>query len=236
MNRPLIALATLAAFLPVSLYAQSEFRAVGSGKWTDSRNWQIESGGIWLQPPDGVYPGESHHQNVDVIVSDGSTVTVTDGQNIHVGSLTIAEGRVDVKGVLVIGPTKDNPENTVTIIPSNGGIGIVSTTLNDAPPTSPSVPDPMGELQLLQNNPNPVSMSTGDWTAFNFFIDRDYSLVRLSIFDEMGVELQRIYEDYHPAIGWKNIKINTRTLQSGSYPTILQADNAVLRRSLTIIR
>jgi hypothetical protein len=235
MNRPLIALATLAVFAPISLYAQSEFRAVGSGKWTDSRNWQMESGGIWLQPPDGVYPGESHHRQVDVIVGDGSTITVTDGQNIQVESLTISQGRVDVNGVLVIGPTTDDPSNAVTIIPSNGGITINSTT-NDAPPVSPTTPTTTNDLQLLQNNPNPVSISTGDWTTFNFYIDRDYSLVRLSIFDEMGAELQRVYEDYHPTTGWRNIRINTRSLQSGSYPTILQADNAALRRSLTIIR
>ncbi|HYM20341.1 MAG TPA: hypothetical protein VEW28_04975 [Candidatus Kapabacteria bacterium] len=236
MNRPLAIFAAAMALVPASVIAQSEFRSVASGPWTDSRNWEIQNDGIWLQPPEGVFPGESHHRDVDVIVGDNSTVTVGEGQSVEVNSLTIMQGRVEVNGMLIVGPTKDDPGNSVAIISGNGGLGISAASINDAPTPRPSAGNILAGIQFPQNIPNPVSFATGDQTTFTFYIDEDYSLARLSIYDEMGVEIQRIYEDYHPSVGWKSVKINTRNLQSGSYPVILQAGNTVLRRSLTIIR
>jgi hypothetical protein len=137
---------------------------------------------------------------------------------------------------MVIGPTSDDPNNGIRITPNQGTVG-----LNDAS-DEPMQPDDhvsapvQTPLTLEQNVPNPVSFVTGDWTSIRFYLDRSYPMVRLSLFDQMGSEIKRLYDDAEPGVGWHSVRMNVRDLQSGSYPIVLQAGGRLLRRSLTVIR
>lgn len=238
MHRRIIVLIAVILAFAAQAHAQGGFRAVSSGDWSDSRNWEIRTGGIWLKPPEGVFPGESHNRNVDVVIDDSVTLTVGEGPAIEINSLAVLRGKLVVNGSMIIGPTSDDPNNRVKIIPSNGGIGIGAAT-TDVEPSAPVAPAPAQEaipMQLLQNVPNPVSFATGDWTTVRFYIDRDYPLVRVEIYDQLGSMLKRVFEENDPAVGWRSMRINVRDLQSGSYPVVLQAGRQVLRRSLTVIR
>ncbi|MBS1902596.1 MAG: hypothetical protein JSS75_02725 [Bacteroidetes bacterium] len=219
----------------VDSVAQPIFHAAASGNWSDSRNWEQDNGGIWLRPPDGVYPGSPQSRNVDVVIDRDVRMTVDSGPEIHIRSLMVSSGLIDIKGKMIIGPTSNDPNNHILISPSGGTIGL-SDDVTAAPEPVETTPVIENPLALEQNVPNPVSYVTGDWTTIRYYVDRDYPLVRLALFDQMGFEIKRIVDESSPAVGWHSVRINVRDLQSGSYPIVLQAGNRVLRRSLTRIR
>lgn len=231
-----ICLLVVVAFLGAgSLHAQTGFRAAGNGDWTDSHNWEVENNGIWLKPPDGVFPGESHNRDVDVIIDSNVTLIIANGPEIRINSLVMNTGKLVIVGNVVVGPTSDDPNNHILITPAGGTLGLSegAAVADSALPISPSAEL---ALQLDQNVPNPVSYMTGDWTTIKFYIDRSYANVRLSLYDQMGSELKRLYEAVEPTVGWISVRINVHELQSGSYPIVLLAGNSILRRSLTVIR
>ncbi len=223
MFRPLISIFLLALLPMVAPAQQIEFRSVASGVWSDTRNWEQENSGVWHSPQYGVFPGESHHRDVNVTIDNGSVVVIGQGQEVHVSSLTIMNGRLEVNGIIVVGdavndgdaPTDDQPDlrNEVSI------------------PTAPA-----NGLQLLQNSPNPTFASSGATTNLTFYIDADYPTVRLSLFDELGREISRVSDVAHPEIGWHTLPMSTADLRSGSYHLVLQAGNNTRHRTLSVIR
>jgi hypothetical protein len=221
MNRLGIFFIVVAGLLPACLSAQTQFRTTGSGVWNDNQNWQQTSSGIWQQSPDGVFPGEAHNRTVSVTIDDSSTIIIPEGKEVHIKSLNILKGRLIVNGILVVGDDNNDPEE-----PSEDA----SQTLSSSPST------PQIGLQLLQNSPNPVMMSLTNSTTFSFYIDAAYPTVRLTVYDEMGREIKRIFDGSYPTSGWTNLKINTEDFQSGSYQVVLQAGNTLLHRTMTVIR
>src|SRR5947208_8260791 len=111
MRRIIISLALAAAFYSPSIFAQSQtdFRSVSSGVWTDSQIWQQNEAGVRLASLDGVYPGERHNRDADVMIGDGSTVTIGKDEVVEINSLSIFNGRVVVEGTLIVGAAKNDP-------------------------------------------------------------------------------------------------------------------------------
>jgi hypothetical protein len=218
MYRLLIFLFISAAILPVLAFGQTEFRSTASGVWNDNQNWQQTQSGIWQQAPRGVFPGEAHNRVVSVTIDDSSTIIIPEGKEVHIKSLNILKGRLIVNGILVVGDDENDGQD-----PNQAALD-VSTT--------PSTPG----LQLLQNSPNPVMMAQTNVTTFTFYLDAVYPLVRLTVYDEMGREVMRLFDQSNPASGWTNLKVLTEDLQSGSYQVVLQAGNTMLHRTMTVIR
>ncbi len=230
MKRPLILLVLVALSLPALVFAQHEFRASGSGVWCDNRNWVTSENGVWLIPQDGVFPGERHNRNSDVTIDDGSAITINEGEELHVNSLTVIKGCLTVNGTLVVGSAADDAadikitEDTTDRLPDDR-IYIKSISV-------PVIP----KLELQQNVPNPVFSSVSSTTNFSFYLDKEYSLVTLTVYDQMGRVIRTLYSEYGPAAGWKKISMNTQDLSSGSYPVVLQAGHLILHTSMAIIK
>lgn len=223
MFRPLISIFVLALLPVVALAQQVEFRSVSSGVWSDTRNWQQENSGVWQSPERGVFPGESRHRDVNVTIDNGSVVVIGEGQEVHVNSLTVMNGRLEVNGMIVIGDfANDADANTDDQPDLRNEVSV---------PTAPAI-----GLQLLQNSPNPSFASTGGVTNLTFYIDADYPTVRLSLFDELGREIERVYDVAHPETGWHSLKISTTDLRSGSYHLVLQAGNNAQHRTMSVVR
>jgi len=215
-----LALAALAASSP--LFAQADFRSAASGIWTDSKIWEENEAGVWLQPVDGIYPGERHNRNVDVTVNDGSTVTIGKDQVVHINSLSVLGGKVIIEGMLIIGPTSDDPSEPATDTNSGTADPVVITD-NGAP-------------QLLQNVPNPLSPQFGYETAIKFFLDKQYTSARLAIYDQLGHLVQSLFQESNPSEGWHTVNARLDRIQTGSYPLVLQLPNSILRRMVMVIR
>lgn len=218
MYRLLIFLFISAALLPVLAFGQTEFRSTGSGVWNDNQNWQQTQSGIWQQAATGIFPGEAHNRVVNVTIDDSSTIIIPEGKEVHIKSLNILKGRLIVNGILVVGDDDNDTEEPNT------------PTLDAAP--APSMPG----IQLLQNSPNPVMMAQTNVTTFTFYLDAIYPMVRLTVYDEMGREVMRLFDQSNPTSGWTNLKVITDDLQTGSYQVVLQAGNTMLHRTMTIIR
>ncbi len=221
-----LALAALAAASPVFAQTQTDFRSISSGIWTNSEVWEKNEAGIWLTPVDGIYPGESHNRNADVTVGDGSTVTISKDQVVHINSLSVLGGRVVVEGMLIIGPTTDDPSDPVTDPPANP---------ND-PNTTPAIVSDNGGPQLLQNIPNPLAPQFGYETTIKFYLDKQSANARITIYDQLGHVVQNVYQESNPVEGWHTVKARLDRIQSGTYPLVLELPNAILRRMIMVIR
>ncbi len=222
MFRPLISIFVLALLPVVALAQQVEFRSVSSGVWSDTRNWQQENSGVWQSPDRGVVPGASRHRDVNVTIDNGTVVVIGEGQEVYVNSLTVMNGRLEVNGLLVIGDRPNDDAITDDQPELRNSVNIPTTAANG--------------LQLLQNSPNPSFASSGGATNLTFYIDADYPTVHLSLFDELGREIERVYDAAHPETGWHSLQMSTTDLRSGSYHLVLQAGNNAQHRTMSVVR
>jgi hypothetical protein len=218
-----LALTAMAASSPLFSQSLTEFRSTSSGVWTDSRIWEENEAGVWLKPIDGVFPGERHNRDVDVTVEGGGTVTIGKDQVVHINSLSIFNGKVVVEGMLVVGPTGDDPNDPVTDSSSNPNTTTVIISDNSGP-------------QLLQNVPNPLAPQFGYETTIKFYLDKQYANARLTIFDQLGHLMQNVYEESNPTVGWHTVKVRLDRIQTGTYPFVLELPNTILRRMIMVIR
>ncbi|MEI8134902.1 MAG: hypothetical protein WCH46_07455 [bacterium] len=224
MKRIFIALASMALAACSSLFAQTDFRSASGGVWSDPAIWEKNEAGVWLKPDTKIFPGDSHDRDVNVTIDDGSLVTVTRDQVVHVNSLSIINGRIDVDGLLIIGPYGDEAQD-----PENSG--------NDNPIIETPISDfRTGTPQLLQNVPNPLAPQYGYETTIRFFLDREYSHARLVIYDQLGHAVKIVFDESNPQTGWHQIKLRLDQLQSGTFPVVLELPNATLRRMLTVVK
>lgn len=234
MKRIAIFLALGAIISASQLFAQtsSPFRSVADGIWTDSHIWEKNESGVWLKPVEGMYPGERHNRNVDVTINDGSTVTITENEVVQINSLCILNGRVVVEGTLIVGPSKDDPndpvsgdeENSDPIVTNNGHTDPVIIADNTILP------------QLLQNVPNPLAPQIGYETTIKFYLDKSYPHVRLAIYDQLSHMIKSIFDEQNPSTGWHSIRVRLDGIQSGSYPMVLELPNTMLRKMITVLR
>jgi hypothetical protein len=221
------ALAAMAASSPLFAQTQTDFRSAGSGIWTDSQIWEKNEAGVWLKPMNGAYPGERHNRDVDVTVADGSTVTIGRDQIVHVNSLSVFSGRVVVEGMLIVGPTKNDPEDPIADDPF----------ISDTIPANPIiVSDNMSGPQLLQNVPNPLAPQFGYETTIKFYLDKQYASARLSIYDQLAHVVRKVFDEQNPSEGWHTARVRLDGIQSGTYPMILELPSNVLRRMVTVLR
>lgn len=218
------ALAAMAASSPLFAQTQTDFRSSGSGIWTDSQIWEKNEAGVWLKPMSGVYPGERHNQDVDVVVGDGSTITIGRDQIVHINSLSIFSGRVVVEGMLIVGPTKNDP---IADDPLN------SDTITANPII---VSDNISGPQLLQNVPNPLAPQFGYETTIKFYLDKPYVSARLSIYDQLAHVVRKVFDEQNPSEGWHTARVRLDGIQSGTYPMVLELPSNVLRRMVTVLR
>ena len=219
-----LALATMAASSSLFAQEQTEYRSAGNGLWSDSQIWQKNESGVWLNSVEGIYPGERHNRTANVTISDGSTITVGKDEVVNINSLCINGGRVVVEGTLIIGPvandltdSNNNSNNDPVIqIPTNPVAG-------DAP-------------QLLQNVPNPLAPQFGYETTIKFYLDKQYSNARVTVFDQLAHIVRNVFDEQSPSLGWHTVKIRLDGIQSGTYPLVLELPNAILRRMIMVLR
>jgi len=227
MRRTIIslALAALAIASPVFAQSQNDFRSAGSGLWSDSQIWEKNDGGIWLKPGGNSYPGDSHNRQVDVTVGDGSSVMIAKDEVVEINSLGIIDGRLLVEGTLIVGPAQNDPENPV-----------ISSTVNSQITQNPVTPIAGDSPQLLQNVPNPLAPQFGYETTIKFYIDQQYSNATLTIYDQLGHIIQRVFQEENPEIGWHEIRVRLDRISSGTYPLLLELPNNILRRMITVLK
>jgi hypothetical protein len=195
---------------------ETTFRSTGSGLWTSSENWKYNASGIWLAPSDNAVPGDNRNTRVDVIIDGGHSLRIPDGEVVHVNSLFVQEGELFVEGTLLVGyPGQD--DETADVSPS-----VNEREFNSA-------------LVLEQNYPNPVM--TGSESTFRFYLDKEYSAVKLVLFDMLGAEIQTLYNASGPSVGWHTASVRVRDLPSGNYPVFLEVPGMpVERRLMTVVR
>ena len=218
-----LALATIAASSSLFAQTQTEFRSAGNGIWSDSKIWKKNEAGVWLIPVDGIYPGEHHNRSANVTVGDENTITIGKDEVVNINSLCINNGRVVVEGTLIIGPVSNDPEDQN--ISSNDSL--IQPTSNPIASDSP---------QLLQNVPNPLAPQFGYETTIKFYLDRQYSKARVSIFDQLAHIVRLVFDEQNPSTGWHTIKVRLDGIQSGTYPLVLELPNAILRRMIMVLR
>ncbi|MFI5262874.1 MAG: hypothetical protein ACHQM6_00005, partial [Candidatus Kapaibacterium sp.] len=163
---------------------------------------------------------------VDVTVNDGSSVTIGKDQVVHINSLSVLGGKVIVEGMLIIGPTSDDPSDPVAD---------TDQTTTD-PISDPIIITDNGGPQLLQNVPNPLAPQFGYETTIKFYIDKQYTNARLAIYDQLGHIVQSVYQESNPTEGWHTIRARLDRIQTGSYPLVLELPNSILRRMIMVIR
>jgi hypothetical protein len=218
------ALSLLASTI-VSAQEKVIFRATGSGLWSDSRNWEMYSGGIWLPAPENVFPGEAHNREVNVRIDDGSALVITKTDVVHINSLVVGRGNIVVFGDLVIGNSKNEPKDVVDVdIP--GDIKAADITADKA----------SSQPQLLQNVPNPVFINLSTQTSFRFYLDKPYEFARIHVFDELGNKIATIFDGQGVTEGWRTITMRTTNLASGSYPVFLELPGNVKRVLMTVVK
>lgn len=223
MKRIIIFLALAAASSSLSAQTQPDFRSVGNGIWSDSKIWENNEAGVWLKPASGIYPGERHNREANVMVGDGSTVTIGKDEVIRINSLSINGGRVVVEGTLIIGPVSDDPEDP-HIIASDTLIPNPSTPIVEVKP------------QLLQNVPNPLAPQFGYETTIKFYLDKQYSNARVTVFDQLAHIIRKVFDEQNPSTGWHTVKVRLDGIQSGTYPLVLELPDAILRRMIMVLR
>lgn len=226
MKRILIFLAFTAITASSSLFAQTQidFRSAGNGLWSDSQIWEKNESGVWLKPVEGIYPGEQHNRDVNVTVGNGSTITIGKDEVVNINSLRINGGRVVVEGTLIIGPVTNDP-----IAPDN--ISAIDSVIQT--PANPLTGD---APQLLQNVPNPLAPQFGYETTIKFYLDKQYSKVRVTIFDQLSHIIRNVFDEQNPASGWHTVKVRLDGIQSGTYPLVLELPNTILRRMIMVLR
>jgi hypothetical protein len=222
--------ALLALVLSVNAFAQESkvFRASGSGSWSDNANWEVADHGIWLPAADNQFPGEEHNREVTVRIDDGNALVIKKGDVVHINSLYVAKGNLVVLGDLVIGDAKNEgvEENPIG---TDGNTDEPGTL--DAPSTPVAATSPV----LLQNVPNPVMLGA-DQTTFKFYLDKPYEFARLTVFDELGHEVMKIYDENSVQEGWRTVTMRIGRLQSGSYPVFLELPGKVMRCLMTVVK
>jgi hypothetical protein len=224
MKRISFFIATLAIAASSSLLAQNQtdFRAASSGTWTNSGIWEKNQDGIWLKPIADSYPGDSHDHNVNVTIDDQNTIEIGEDETVHINSLSVFDGRLLVKGMLIVGPGEDDQENPVG---------------NSAPAIQSAVtPADNGIPQLEQNVPNPLAPQFGYETTIRFYLDRQYGNISLTLYDQLGHVVQKVYQEENPASGWHEIRVRLDNVPSGAYPLLLELPNNVLRRMITVVK
>jgi hypothetical protein len=196
---------------------ETTFRSTGSGLWTTSENWKYDASGIWLAPSDNTtFPGKDQFRKVHVVIDEGSSIRIPDGEVMHVSSLFVKEGELVVEGTLLVGYPGEEVADVST--PSEGR-------------------EFHSSLVLEQNVPNPVGSGASTESTFRFYLDKDYAAVSLVLFDMMGKEIQALYEASSPSIGWHSVRMNVRNLPSGNYPVFLQVPGMPAeRRLMTVVR
>lgn len=226
MKRIIIYLALAAMAVSSSLFAQTqtEFRSAGIGLWSDSQIWEKNEAGIWLKPVEGIYPGEQHNRDVNVTIGNGSTITIGKDEVVNINSLCINGGRVVVEGTLIIGPvTNDLGDPTNTLLTD-------SVIQNPANPIAGDAP------QLLQNVPNPLAPQFGYETTIKFYLDKQYSKARVTVFDQLAHIIRKVFDEQSPSLGWHTVKVRLDGIQSGTYPLVLELPNTILRRMIMVLR
>jgi len=217
----LIGFIAIAALSP--LFAQmTNFQSAASGVWSDSRIWEKNESGVWLKPTGNSYPGDAQDRVTNVTISDGSNIIVPKDEVVEISSLSILDGKVVVEGILIIDSEVNDPgvENGSS---SSGSSAQQSLTGGDAP-------------QLLQNVPNPLAPQFGYETTVRFYLDKEYSSARVTVYDQLGNAVQNVFQGSNPSVGWHEIKIRLDRLQSGTYPLVLELPNAVLHKLITVMK
>jgi len=158
-------------------------------------------------------------------VGEGNTVRIGRDQVVEINSLGVTDGRLLVEGTLIVGSGLNDPENTD--IPPGGNSSI---SLHQSNPIIGDGP------ALMQNVPNPLAPQFGYETLVKFYIDRQYSHAALTIYDQLGHIIQRVYQEENPEIGWHEMRFRLDRIQSGTYPLLLELPNNILRRMITVIR
>ena len=219
MRSIIFSLAILAIVFSSSLFAQraSEYRSTSSGIWSDYKIWENDLSGVWLVPSEGVYPGESHNRKANVVVSDGSTVTIDSNDVVQISSLAILQGEVIVNGTLIIGDAINDP---------------------DEPSFALLVKEPISsdEPQLQQNFPNPLSPQSGYETTIRFYLDGDNTHARVAIYDQLSHLIILAYEEQLPIRGWHSVKVRLDGVRSGTYPVLLELPNKVIQKMISVLR
>ena len=176
----------MAVFVAPFAQAQVDFRSIGDGLWNDSQIWEKNEAGVWLKPVDGIYPGERHNRDANVIIGEGSTITIGKDEIVNINSLYINCGRVVVEGTLIIGAGTNDPEDP-------------NTSLGDTLIQNPSNPIAGNAPQLLQNVPNPLAPQFGYETTIKFYLDKQYSHARVSIFDQLAHIVRNVFDEQNPS-------------------------------------
>jgi hypothetical protein len=228
MNRIILlfAFAAIISSPPLLAQAQTNFRSVGDGVWSNSQIWEENQSGVWLKPVDGVYPGERHNRDVDVTVEDGGTITIGKDEVVQINSLSVINSRLVVEGSLIVGPSQNDPND-----PS-----IENSTTSDSISTNPVILNSDSGPQLLQNVPNPLAPQFGYETTIKFYLDKQYSHVRVGIYDQLAHLIRNVSDEQNPSAGWHSIMVRLDGIQSGTYPLVLELPNTILRGMITVLR
>jgi hypothetical protein len=224
MKRILTSFVVMALAAASTLFAQNQtdFRAASSGTWTNSGIWEKNQDGIWLKPIADSYPGDSHDRNVNVTIDDQNNIEIGEDETVHINSLSVFDGRLLVKGMLIVGPGQDDQEN-----PEGNSTPAIQSTVT---------PSENGIPQLEQNVPNPLAPQFGYETTIRFYLDRQYGNVLLTLYDQLGHLVQKVYQEENPSSGWHEIRVRLDNVSSGTYPLLLELPNNVLRRMITVVK
>jgi hypothetical protein len=223
MKRNFIAIAVLALAASSPLFAQSQiaFRAAASGTWTASTTWEKNDNGVWLKPIAESYPGDITDQNVNVMIGNGTAVTIGRDEVVHINSLSVSDGGLLVLGTLIVGPAENDPQAAPSAV---------------TPVTPAADQTPNSFPQLMQNVPNPLAPQFGFETTIRFYIDREYSSMKLTIYDDLAHVVQQLDNETNPTVGWHEITVRLDKIQSGTYPLVLELPNTILRKMITVVR
>jgi hypothetical protein len=124
---------------------------------------------------------------------------------------------------LIVGPVTNDTEDPNT----TGSDSLIQVSSNTIAGDSP---------QLLQNVPNPLAPQFGYETTIKFYLDRQYSNARITIYDQLGHIASLIFNEQNPYEGWHTVKVRLDEIQSGTYPLVLELPNVILRRMIMVLR
>ena len=123
-----------------------------------------------------------------------------------------------------------DPDNVLNEIHETNNTGWAPLLAEDNVGTSTEDEAVPGTFTLYPNYPNPFNPVT----TISFLLDRP-QVVRLSVYDVLGREVQLLHEGQMPA-GLQEVRFDAGSLSSGTYFYRLQSDNQVAVRPMVLMK
>ncbi len=198
-----------------------EVRTIKPGRWDDPDIWERWNGAAWTPLLPGQFPGCPSLKQVRVVVEH--PVVVPYGYIYQVSQVVAtATQNLQVEGELIADLATDYIDS--------------SYLRND--PSVVAERETESGLRLGGAYPNPVIAKNGLTTLVNFTIDPDksYPWVRISLFNERGVEVRTVAEYPNIPSGRYTMKIDLSDLPSGNYHVVLDAPGVRRSRLISLVK